>query len=117
MDREDTLQIVQSVNGNLIRVTARQWMHIVEAHDYMAGNMDLVLETVAEPDIILSGIRGEVLALRQYPTTNISAKTAVVVYRDEQDGFIITAFLTSQPDRIQRKREVLWRKLSSLTDN
>jgi len=28
-------------------------MHVVEAHDYMAGNLDLVVETVEDPDYIL----------------------------------------------------------------
>jgi hypothetical protein len=42
--------IVISKNGREIRLTAERWAHIVEAHDYMAGNQDLVFETVENPD-------------------------------------------------------------------
>lgn len=34
--------------------------------------------------------------MRAYPHTNLTTKTAVVVYRDEPNGFIITAWLTSR---------------------
>jgi len=39
---------------------------------------------------------GETLALRVYQQTNLTAKTAVVAYRDEPDGFVSTAWLTFQ---------------------
>jgi len=32
----------------------------------------------------------------------------VVVYRDEEDGFVITAFFTSKPDKIENKGQILW---------
>lgn len=106
----DTLYTIKSVSGNVIRITAKQWAHVIEAHDYMAGNMDKVLETLAEPERIVEGKQGESLALRQYASTNITRKTAVVAYRDEPDGFLITAFFTSRPDKIERDRRVLWPK-------
>ena len=34
---DDVLQTATSVFGHTIRLTARQWAHITEAHDYMAG--------------------------------------------------------------------------------
>src|SRR5690242_20627802 len=95
---DDVLQTVVSVNGNTIRVTTHQWSHIIEAHDYMAGNLDKIIETIAEPSRIMSGTQGESLAMRDYESTNITRKTAVVVYRDEPDGFVITAYFTSRPD-------------------
>jgi hypothetical protein len=104
----DVLRRVVSVQGNAIRITAQQWAHTVEAHDYMAGNLDKVIETIAEPSRVVAGSGGEVLALRGYDSTNITRKTAVVVYRDEPDGFMITSFFTSRPDKIERKREILW---------
>ena len=104
----DTLQTAISRLGNTIRVTARQWAHVVESHDYMSGNLDKVLETLAEPSRIIAGEQGESLALRDYERTTITRKTAVVVYRDERDGFLITAFFTSRPDKIERKGKVIW---------
>ena len=92
-----------------IRLTAESWAHIVEAHDYMAGNQDLVFETVENPDIIVEAEKEEMIALRHYDKTSISTKTMVVIYKEQKvDGFIITAFMTSRPDKIQRK-EVLWK--------
>ncbi len=105
---DDILQTAISVNGNHIRLTAKQWAHITESHDYMSGNMDKVLETIGEPSRIIEGIQGEYLALRDYESTNITRKTAVVVYRDEPDGFLITAFFTSKPDKIERKGKRVW---------
>jgi len=107
---DDVLQTVISVHGHTIRVTRQQWAHITEAHDYMAGNLDKVLETIAEPGRVIAGTQAESLALRDYASTNITRKTAVVVYRDEPDGFVITAFLTSKPAKIEQKGEKLWPK-------
>jgi hypothetical protein len=67
----------------------------------MSGNIDKVLETLADPERVIAGQHGESLALRTYASTNITRKTAVVVYRDEEDGFLITAFFTSKPDKIK----------------
>jgi hypothetical protein len=109
----DVLQTVLSVHGHAIRVTAKQWAHVTEAHDYMSGNLDKVLETVSEPLRVLEGVHGESLALRDYESTNISPKTAVVIYRDEQDGFVITAFFTSKPDKIESRRKRIWPESAS----
>lgn len=107
---DDILYIATSVFGHAIRLTARQWAHITEAHDYMAGNMDKVQETLSEPSRIIQGTQGELLALRDYESTNITKKTAVIVYRDEPDGFVITAFFTSKPEKIEQKGLQIWPK-------
>lgn len=107
---DDDLQTVQSVHKHDIRVPAERWAHIVEAHDYMAGNLDKVIETIAEPERIIQGESGEALALRLYEATNITRKTCVAIYRDEADGFLITAFFTSHPGTIERKGPVIWQK-------
>ncbi len=94
-----------------IRITDERWIHVVESHDYMAGNLDLVVETVEDPDYIVTGRKGEVIALRHYETTSISEKSVVAVYRELTDnGFLITAFMTSKPETTLRKG-ILWRKL------
>jgi len=103
-----SLQIALARSGNRIRISYRQWAHVVENHDYMSGNLDKVLETISDPDLVLRGHRGETFALRQYERTNITRKTCVVIYRDAEDGFLITAFLTSKLRKIQQRLEVLW---------
>ena len=105
---EDVIETTVSAFGNTIRITVRQWTHITESHDYMAGNLDKVLETLAEPSRIVEGSQGESLALRDYESTNITRKTAVVVYRDQPDGFVITAFFTSKSGRVEQKGKRLW---------
>ena len=101
---------VISKNGKKIRLTAERWAHIVESHDYMAGNQDMVFETLESPDSIVSGVKDEFIAVRHYNKTSISEKHVVVIYKEEEnDGFVITAFMTSKPEKIIKKG-VIWKK-------
>lgn len=76
----------------------------------MAGYQDLVIETIANPDLIVKGWMDELIALKQNQKTVISQKCVVVVYKEmKNDGFVITAFLTSSPEKII-KRGILWQK-------
>jgi hypothetical protein len=113
---DTSLILVVSVQGHRIHLTLRQWIHIIENHDYMAGNRELVLETIADPDQLIAGEDGEILALRAYERTNLTSltsKTAIVVYRDGPNGFVITAWLTSRPDRIQARGTQIWTRFPS----
>jgi hypothetical protein len=110
MRKEDVLETTKDISGREIRLTSWQWLHITESHDYMAGNIDKVMETVNSPDCLVEGLKGEILALKYYPKTNIMEKHCVVVYRErDKDGFIITAFFTSKPETIKR-RNVIWKR-------
>jgi hypothetical protein len=75
-------------------------MHIVEHHDELAGYREAVLDTIENPDAIARGKASELLALK-----TIGGRTLVVVYREvlPSDGFVITAFFTTQRERIQRR--------------
>ena len=109
MPLEDIVLVtVPSVRGHTIRLTYKQWVHITESHDYMVGNREKVLETLADPDRLVTGDSGATIALRHYIQTNITEKTCITIYRDEQGGFIITAFMTSRLDTITRRRNILW---------
>lgn len=110
MGNTDVIEIIDSRNNVPIRLTYKQWAHIVEAHDYMSGCLDIVIETLSEPDCIARGWTDELIALRHYAETVISEKTVIVVYKElNGDGFVITAFMTSRPEQILR-RGVLWQK-------
>lgn len=109
MNKEEVLEITKSVSGKIIRLTYKQWFHIVESHDYMAGNISNILETVNSPDCIVKGFKGEFIALKYYSKTNLDEKHCVVIYKENRDGFIITAFFTSRPETI-KKRGVIWQK-------
>jgi hypothetical protein len=98
------MDVVLSVEGVPIRLTTERWFHIVENHDDIAGYYDDVLETVENPDMVLRGYRGSLIAARGYGRRRYLA----VVYRQvsTEDGFIITAYFTSKIDR----KKAIWRK-------
>ena len=105
----ELLGAIISKNGVPIDITYKQWSHITESHEYMAGNLDLVLETAEDPDYIVRGWTDELLAVKHYEKTVISEKHVVVVYKENKTGFVITAFMTSKLEKVLR-RGILWRK-------
>ncbi len=58
-------EIVTSKNGVAIRLTDERWSHITEEHAELAGFKREVLETITQPERILAGGAGELLALKQ----------------------------------------------------
>ena len=105
----DTIGAARSKNNVRIRLTYRQWAHIVDSHDYMSGNMDLVFETLEDPDCIVRGWTDELIALKHYEKTSISEKYVVVVYKEVGEGFVITAFMTAKHTPLM-KRGILWQR-------
>jgi hypothetical protein len=93
-----------SNNGIPIRLPDERWAHIMEEHAELAEMREQVLAAVADPERILAGGDGELLAVKAVE----EGKWIVVAYRElEQDGFIITAFLTRR-ERSLNKRSQLW---------
>jgi hypothetical protein len=93
-----------SKNGIDIRLPDERWEHILAGHGELAGMQQNVLDTIAEPERVLAGGAGELLAVREIG----EGKWLVVVYREsEDDGFIITAFMTRRQHALD-KREQLW---------
>ena len=70
----------------------------------MAGYYDTVLDAVEDPDLILPGYRGALIAVKELARRRYLA----VVYRElsKNDGFVITAYVTSKVT----KRPVIWRR-------
>jgi hypothetical protein len=101
MTSQNVIEVVISQNNWPTRLTYKQWSHITENHDYMAGCIGMVLETIAEPDLIVKGWTDELIAIKHYPKTVISRKDAVVIYKElKNDGFVITSFLTSSCEKL-----------------
>jgi len=97
---------VLSKNGVPIRLTNERWTHIVEEHCELAGMRLEVLDTITSPSRILEGGMGELLAVQETHT----GKYLVVVYREiDNDGFVITAFITSKTKSLNRRNQ-LWPK-------
>lgn len=100
------IEKVLSKNNVPIRLTDERWTHIVEEHCELAGMRLEVVETVSCPLRILAGGAGELLAVREVS----HGKNLVVVYREfEDDGFIITAFITSKTKSLNRRNQI-WSK-------
>ena len=89
--------------GVPIRLTDERWSHIVEEHAELAGMREEVLQAVADAEAVYLGRGGELLATKAIERT--TGRTMVAVYREtsSNDGFIITAFMTSQPQRVARR--------------
>ncbi len=85
-------------------MTDERWSHISEEHGELVGLEAEVLDAIANPVRILEGGEGELLAVRELTL----GKYVVVVYREFQDdGFVITAFLTRRT-RWMEKRKQVW---------
>ena len=93
-----------SRNGIPVRLTDERWTHIVTEHGELTDLQNEVLQTLENPQRILAGKAGELMAVRE---TDVG-KWLVVVYRERaDDGFVITAFLTRR-ERSLNKRVQIW---------
>ena len=96
-------EVIQSLNGIPIRLTAERWAHITEEHCELAGMRGEILETIADPLRIVAGNRGELIAVREVEP----GKFLAVPYREVgADGFIITAFLTRRINTLNRRQQI-----------
>jgi len=100
------VDIAISKNKVPIRLTAERWIHITEENSEMAGYYFEVLETLTEPEIIYEGKTGEYIAAKEIE----EGKYILVVYKEvNEDGFVITAFLTKQRKQLKR-RKMIWKR-------
>ena len=104
------MDIAISVNKIPIRLTEERWYHISIGHPEMANYYYEILETIENPQTVYKGNHGELLALSdQQKNTD---KRIVVAYRElpeEQDGFVITAFLSNKLNYLEKK-EIIWKR-------
>lgn len=101
------MKVVRAVSGVPIRLTRERWLHIAARHPEMKRETDRV-ETIASPDYVQAGDRGTLIAVKHYPRTPLTEKHLVVVYREigRNDGFVVTAYLTSLPAAWRR---IVWK--------
>ena len=101
--------IVSSHNGVPVRLTEERWRHITRHHPEMLNLKEQTLETLTQPELIQQGDYGEMLSIRLYPSTPLTRKHLVVVYREisQDDGFILTAYLATKPSP---RRITLWKQ-------
>jgi len=98
---------VVSVTGKTVGLTDERWLHIERRHPELRGWKERVLDTVEDPNLVVGGRYGELLAVKSSPSTG-HARSLVAVYRESsKDGFIITAYLTSATSDLVRRKK-LW---------
>ena len=101
------MEIAKSINDVPIRLTNERWIHIIENHDDLAGYYDEILLLIENPDYVINGYEGALIALKEQETKN---KFLAVVYKETgtQDGFIITAYFSS---KVKLEKEVIiWKR-------
>ncbi|KAF5428727.1 hypothetical protein C5S39_10680 [Candidatus Methanophagaceae archaeon] len=98
------MDVVRSKTYVPIRLTEERWFHITEEHSEMAGYYFEVLEEMEEPEAIYEGKKGECIAVREIE----NGKYIVVIYKElsKEDGFVITAFLTRQRKKLERRQKI-----------
>ena len=99
---------VYSKNGTPVRLTDERWAHIVKRHPEMKNQKDKVLETIKNPQYILEGDYGELLAVKFYNKTPLTQKFLIAIYKEvsEFDVFILTAYFTRKPST---HRRIIWK--------
>ena len=110
------LAVVKSRSGASVRLTVKQWEHIVTARPELGTFMKEVLDVVEQPDEVLEPprrVKPQLHAVKRFERLSDVgfSQNLVVVYRETnvQEGFIITAFPIS--DRRKRRMYRFWRRL------
>jgi hypothetical protein len=110
------LAFAKSESGAVIRLTEKQWEHIVTARPELSDFMKEILLTVEQPDEVLEPLqrdRPQLHAVKKFEKLSRFGlnQNLVVVYRETtvQEGFIITAFPIS--DKRKSRMYRLWRRL------
>ena len=108
---------VRSKNGVVIRLTQERWKHITTSHlEINAKDFDVVMSVMEDPDFILYGDFGELLAVKKKARSKswivVPYKETVVLRTKEieqTDGFVLTAYLTTDL-RWLFQRKIIWSK-------
>lgn len=94
----------KSCHGVTIRLTDERWTHIEEEHAELAGMRSDVMAAISAPERVVAGKFGELFAVH----TVDDSRVLMVVYKEvtPEDGFVITAFITSQIAKLDRRTQI-----------
>jgi hypothetical protein len=98
-----------SKNNSLIRLTDQRISHILKNHPEIKNCIPWLTDTVKNPDFIVAGDFGELIAIKKYHKTPVTSdKFLTVVYKETSkfDGFIITAYFSRS---FNQKRHLVWK--------
>lgn len=106
--------VARSKFGKEIRLTRKIWFDkILAEHKEFAQRTDYpdeIKKIIEDPEYIVQGWEGELLAMRWCEIAPKTPKYLCVVYRElNGEGFVITAFFISRFGKLLR-RKILWQK-------
>lgn len=84
---------IKSKNDMHVRLTDERWEHIVTEYSELSGLRDLVLQTVNDPEVMLSRNMGEPIALGE---SEEGIRLTVVCLEAKLDGFVNTSFASGR---------------------
>jgi hypothetical protein len=110
------MDVVTSKAGVPVRLTDERWFHIVENHDEVAGYYDQVLEAVEDPDLILQGYGGAIIAAKALGRR----KYLMVIYRSYDERMVLSSPLlhvpSSQETNPMAKRSAVAQAIDNISD-
>ncbi len=92
----------------IVSLDEDRWRHILE-HPEMKNQLDRIEETVADPDEVRESVHDPSVLLfyKLYQETPVTEKYLLVIVKTvDEEGFIITAFLTDRA----KKGGIVWKK-------
>lgn len=98
-----------SKNNRLIRLPEERIRHIYTNHPETKSCISWICDTIENPDLILTGDFGELIAVKMYNKTPVTFdKYLTVAYKETSnvDGFIITAYFSRN---INKTRRIVWK--------
>jgi hypothetical protein len=98
-----------SKNNLFIRLTDERIGHILKNHPEIKDCISWITVTVENPDFIIAGDYGELIAVKKYDKTPVTSdKYLTVVYKEtgKFDDFILTAYFSRG---YNHKRRLVWK--------
>lgn len=86
-------------DGTKVKLRPERWRHIVLRHPELKNSAETILDTVAHPDEVYVDPTGAFHALKH--VNNVS-DFLVVIYSIEDEGYIRTAYYTSNTRKTRR---------------
>lgn len=102
------MSIVLTFDGTRVSLSEERWKHVVLRHPELENKRALVLSVVANPDEAYIDPTGAIHSLKRL-THEVSDYLVVIYRRENEEGYIRTAYYTSH--RRKERRYKLFKKL------
>lgn len=96
--------------GRRVKLEVEAWRHILAKRPWLHGHLPEIQRALKEPELVLEGTLGELLAVR-WSERVLGGMNLVVVYKPlNEEAYIITAYPTTELVRLEKRRKVIWRR-------